>query len=336
MRVGSIGYATDQGLGHLLKWFYDRGIVDDVMVYRHGSRTTHMEWYPEGTVELVGRPFTGPDVDRFIDTIDTVLFFETPFDWQFPGVCRKRGVKTVMMPMHEWFPRRPPHDFDVYLCPSLLDQEYFLGHPFLPVPVDPGTWRLHTEAKRFLHNAGNVGHRHHKGTAEVIQALPLLDESVDFTIRCQDTPLWNRLAKLYPQCFQDVRCNLTVETGTIPYEQLFVDHDVYVAPEKLNGLSLPLQEACAAGLAVMASNRFPANTWLPSEPLIPVETYHKAAIGPGYLPFQEAVVSPQAVADKINAWNGRDVTEYSQYGRRWAEENCWEALKPRYREVLAP
>ena len=329
MRVGTVCYATDQGLGMLAKWYHAAGVIQEVLLFRHSKYENHPEWYPGAT--YVTNPFRGPAVDAFLEKVDAVLFFETPFDWKFPDVCRKRGIRTIMMPMYEWSLKHPPHHFDKYLCPSQLDVEYFPDHPFVPVPVDPSTWKLRTHARRFLHNAGHIGHRHHKGTEELIQAIPYIRPDVQLTIRCQSGPRLNRIINQNPFKHPGVK----IECGNLPYGQLFEGYDVYVAPEKFNGLSLPLQEARAAGLMVMASDRFPANTYLPHDPLIPVSRYYPACIASAYFDFQEAVIEPQTIAETINEWAGEDITEYSLDAQEWAELHSWSALKDRILQEIA-
>ncbi len=186
-RVGTIAFATRQGIGWLPKWFRDNGVIQETMVFRHGSRKSHaVEWYGLSD-ELVGRPFNGPLIDEFLDRIEVLLFFETPFDWTFLDYARKRGVKSAIVVMHECCPERRPFEPDLWICPSLLDQrDYCPTSPFLEVPVTLGTWRQRTTATRWLHNGANLGLRHHKGTPEILRAMHLLTTRVDMTIRAQD------------------------------------------------------------------------------------------------------------------------------------------------------
>jgi len=341
LRIGTVCYACDQGLAHLAKWFYDAGVITDVMVFRHPHRRSPRlrEWYPPDTHELVRRPFTLNDkrVDEFLGKVDAVLFFETPFDWSFVDLCRRCGVKTVMMPMYEWWPVNAPAKFDLFLCPSLLDLDYFpadkgYNSVFLPVPADPSRWGARYTALNFVHNAGHVGSRNHKGTEEVMAALRYVRSPINMTIRCQDAHSMARLMLSVPEAAKDGRVRF--EVGGTPYDKLFSTGDVYVAPEKYNGLSLPLQEACQAGMLVMASNRFPANTWLPEEPLIPWSRQHLVRVGPQYNEITESIITPQAVAQKIDEWYGKDILAFSNMGREWAKANSWEVLKPKYLEVV--
>ena len=43
MTIGTVCYATDQGLAHLAKDFRDAGVIQEALVFRHpsGRRPTH-------------------------------------------------------------------------------------------------------------------------------------------------------------------------------------------------------------------------------------------------------------------------------------------------------
>ena len=83
-KVHSIVLATDQGLGYLAKDFYDHGIVDNVYIWPHSRRPTHGEWYPN-RLSHPGEIFE----------CDTLLLFETPFDWNLIAQAKSRGVKVI-------------------------------------------------------------------------------------------------------------------------------------------------------------------------------------------------------------------------------------------------
>lgn len=335
MRVGSIGYSTQQGISLLMKWFHDAGVITDVMTFRHGSRPSHPEWYPEGTIELVGRPFNGSMVDEWLKPLDVVLFFETPFDDTFYEYCRVRGVKTVLVPMYECYPRAPRGLPDAFVNPSLLDQrDYWPGAPFIQIPVPPDVvWRQRTTATRFLHNAGNLGLRGHKGTLEILRAWRHVKSDATLTVRAQDTAALSKALSQAPEVKRDDRVDVVL--GEVPREELFdASHDVFLMAEKYNGLSMPLIEARAAGMLVVTSDRFPTNTWLPREPLIPVKSYSRQCVSGAYQTYDEALVTPEAIAETVDRLYGMDITEYSLQGKAWAEANSWEKLNPVWLEQL--
>ena len=330
MRVGTVCYATKQGLGYLAKSFYDAGVVTDVMVFRHphGDRPSQMQWYPDGTIELIKRPFVGERIERWLDDLRAVIFFETPFDWKFADRCRERGVKTILMPMYEWALQKPPHVFDKYINPSLLDQDYFPQGEFIPVPAPQGIWKLRSKAIRFLHNGGNLGARNHKGTLELMKAMKYVKSDLQLTIRSQNARGLQSLASQVPGLKEDSRVHLV--GSELPYESLFDGYDVLVAPEKFNGLSLPLQEAYAAGMLVITTNRYPMNTWLPNMPLIPVAGTQRAQVMGGHNEFEESILDPVDIAKVLDRWYGQDIEQYSISGKHYAEKNSWEVLKPKY------
>lgn len=357
MRVGTVCYATDQGLGYLAKMYYDAGLVTHPVVVHHGRRPTHLNWYPDCLqwTDLKSGRQTKSVRDQ-LETMDLVLFFETPFDWSLVQFCKDRGVKTVLMPMYECMPRDLPAVPDVILCPSKLDFKYYVRscpddrdiEPFAkydsglagascyftPVPADPAVkFRQRQRAEVFVHNAGHGGLMGRNGTAELMEALAKVKSPATVIVRSQERLRfgWNNTdtpdGKFKLRGGEVVMDN---RTGTFPREELYAEGDVFVFPDKFNGLSLPLQEAHAAGMVVMATNRFPANDWLPKAPLVPQAGARASRVSPRCNDFVEAVVRPEDVARQIDAWYGRDVSDLSLAGRLWAERNSWEKLKPRY------
>ena len=332
MRVGSVVYATDQGLGILAKSFRDHGVVTDVAVVRHGRHQTHMVWYP-GALEIADlrSPQSQTALKFFCQDMDVMLFFETPFMWELMEACRSMRVKTVLMPMHECLHQRiwtcPP---DLFLCPSLLDFQVVSGRgvraEFLPVPVEV-PWRLRERAEVFVHNAGHGGLRGRNGTAELLQAWRLIESPARLILRSQGRQDWPP----YPELLSK---DIELVQETVPYERLWDSGDVFVFPEKFNGLSLPLQEARAAGLLVVTTDRFPDNSWLPSLPLVEPSSYRRARIGPPYQEFEEAVIDPRKIAEAVDSWYGRDIRDYSESGQDWAERSSWAALGPKYLALL--
>lgn len=328
-RIGSLVYATWQGLGILAKSFFDAGVVTDVMVIWHGRHHTHDEWYlgaPQ--VGDLRSPAQRRQMVEFCKSMDRMLYFETPFDWTLLDECRRAGVKTFLMPMFECMPAKLPSQPDHFINPSLLDQQYYPHGMFVPIPVEGIPWRQRTKAEVFVHNAGHGGLKGRNGTAEVVDAFnDHVKSEAKLLLRAQDSSTCSRKF-LNPD-------KISCQFGTIHYENLWTEGDVFLFPEKFNGLSLPLQEARAAGMLVMCGDRFPMNTWLPRECLIPVKEYRQNKIGPPYNTFEEAQFDPRMIAAVVDEWYGRDIEEYSRQGKEWAESMSWATLKPRYLEVLA-
>jgi hypothetical protein len=65
--------------------------------------------------------------------------------------------------------------------------------------------------------------------------------------------------------------------------------------------------------------------------MIPIKGYKKERIAEKV--FDSAIVDPQDIATTIDFWYNKNITEYSLAGKKWAEENSWEKLKPKYEEI---
>ena len=254
MKIGTYAYPTRRGLGHLARDFYTHSIVTDVCVVRHPGVPNVDEWYP-GAPTTHLRNLNTRLMQDFAAGMDAMLFFETPFWWPIVPFCRERGIRTYLIPMYECTPtgHQPP---DRYLCPSLLDMQYFPQRSeFIPLPVDY-PWRLRTHATHYVHNGGYLGLRGREGTTLLIEAMRYVKSPLRLTIRVQENVGYDHQQMMA----QDKRIEYIA--GTVPYEDLYGIGDVVVQPQKFNGCSLPLQEACASGMLVMTTDRFPMNTWL--------------------------------------------------------------------------
>lgn len=310
-RIGAVVLATDQGLGYLAKDFYDNGLIDKVYIQPHSTRKNHFDWYKEQDKVK--------NIDGLLDC-DAILMFETPFDWTIIPKARAKKVKTALMPMYECTPYPLRYVPDIILTPSDLDQQYYPQGIRVNVPVPSGiTWKLRKKTQVFIHNAGNGGLGGRNGTQELIEAMRYVKSPIKLKIRSQ---------------FNKFMCNdprVEIVKAQIPFKELYDDGDVFIFPEKFNGLSLPIQEAYASGMPIMCGDRFPMNAWLPNELLIPVKEYKQEQI---MTKFDSAVISPVDIADTIDRWYNQDISTFSEQGLKWSKENSWEALLPVYKKIL--
>jgi len=325
MNIGTLAYATNSGLGILARDFFAAGVVNRVLLVPHRHYTNYTDWYPDA--------FCKETADEFLTGLDCLLLFETGFYWDIVRAANAKNIPVALMPMYEFSPKDPPCKIDLNICPSLLDLQYYgeTWHKpsiFIPVPVSSNVeWRQRSLAKIFVHNAGHGGYKFRNGTPEVLESLKHVKSDIKLIVRVQPDGELERLV----QKFRETDSRLLIENRHVPYDELWSTGDVFLFPEQFNGLSLPMQEAFASGLLVMAANRFPMNTWLPVDPLIPVSGYKEERIS---VPVKRAVVSPEDVASTIDSWYDKDITVYSVAGREWAEAHSWERLKPRYMEAL--
>jgi hypothetical protein len=305
--IGAIVLATEQGLGYMAKSFYDNGVFDLVYVHKHSSRINHYDWFPNRV----------NSIEELIDKCDTIVGIETFFDWSVIPKARIAGKKTALIPMYECTPSPLPYQPDIILCPSALDLQYFPRGREVVIPVE-NTWKLRKKARVFVHNAGNGGLGGRNGTKELLDAMRYVKSPIKVILRSQQ-PI---------KQIEDSRIEYRIGT----FEDIWSEGDVFIFPEKFNGLSLPIQEAFASGMPVMCLNRFPMNKWLPNEILIPVKAYKTERIS---TTFQSAVPDPILIAKTIDSWYNKDITSLSLLGKKFNEANSWTKLKEVFREVLS-
>ena len=332
-RIGALVHAVDIGLGILGRALFENGVINQVMLEAAQQRTVQNGWYP-------GAPMaTAKEYETFLDDIDALLIVETVSDWSIVDLAQKRGIPVTLMPMYECTPSPLPVMPDRYLCPSLLDYDYYTGKGpalFLPVPVEV-PWRKRHRARVFVHNAGTAKSAVRNGTRELLMAIALVQSEAKFLLRLQSHSTDSKKRFEFEQSFgellEETTQNPSVEfiNKTVNYDELWNEGDVFVFPEKYNGLSLPLQEARASGMLVMAGNRYPINTWLPTESLIPVDCYETRKLK---VNVESAVYQPEVIANCIDEWFDSDISTYSEAGKSWARDHSWSKWRASYRDFI--
>jgi hypothetical protein len=329
MNVGTICYATQSGLGHLGKMFFDNGIINRIMVHPHPRYESFADkWYSKEVRYDVRQS------RQFLDGLDVLILFENAFNqWNTVKQAQGKGIKIVIVPMYEWTPNPLPIEPNLVICPSDLDVSYFDKYNWvrinIPAPNEVDIpWKERTKAIQFVHNAGHGQVGYAKGTPEVLEAFNYTKSNARLLVRGQyNEP---RIKELFDKYQKHPKIDILY--GDVSYNELFSIGDVYINAERYNGLSLPLQEAFSAGMLVMTTNRFPANTWLPNAPLIPVNKYENFKVSQTWLERSE--VKPIDIAHKVDEWYNKDIEVYSRLGKKWAEDNNWKNLKSDYSKAI--
>lgn len=326
MIVGSIGYECHSGLGHLMRDFYHHGVVDRVLVVPHSHYRNYTNWYPPGA------RFTKRQGAAFLNGLDVLLVFENAFYWDLAAQAKKRGTKFVIIPNYEYTPFPPNVEPDLFLCGSLLDVDYYSPRwktRLITIPVDTNRfpWRARSKAEVIIHNAGHGQRGWAKGTPQVVEAMSLVKSDARLILRMQ--PGEKRTVQFRSE-FRSSN-NIDFRFGEFDESQLYAEGDVFLNAEQYNGMSLMLQEAFASGLAVMSTDRYPANTWLPKDMLLPMDHCENDRI---CVEFQRSIVIPETIAARIDEWYGRDISSLSEQGRQWAENHSWNVRAPALRKIL--
>lgn len=327
--IGTICYATSRGLGHLAKNFIDNGIINDICVVNHPSVPRNRDWYPNAP-EVNMRGMDRRVLQRYVKGHDAMLFFETPFSWDIINYCKMYNIRTYLVTMYECTPQILPCQPDRFLCPSLLDlQEFPNNSELVSIPVEV-PWEQRHRAVTFVHNGGYLGMKGREGTELLIEAMQYVRHDIELIIRVQENVSPTYIA----MCNADRRISYRPET--VPFEELYAEGDVFVAPQKFNGMSMPLLEARASGMCILTTDRFPTTECLGTDGFyIPVERFETIRLAQRFRPIQYCHINPKDIAASIDALYGRDISQQSLNGKYWGEVNGWAAQRSKWLEILS-
>lgn len=326
MRLGAILRADNSGLGTLSREFSDHIGFERTIVLDNGKYQAFPERFPGGRV--VSR-MRHEDVDWMLSGIDALLAFETPYDWDIFKLARKRGVRTILMPMYECEPYPLPAFPDHILCPSKLDYDIFKQEVagraqvwYIPVPVNRQRvpFQPRQIAKVFQHNAGHGGIIGRNGTTELLAAIPMLKSKAKVVIYSQ-----KRIDFDHPQC--------EIRVGNFKdYWQIWGGGDVFVFPHKFDGLSLPINEALSSGMPILSTAIYPFTLSLPKHWFFNAQEFMNIRAWDRFVDV--AVIDPAVIAAKIDEWFDKPIGRDSRIASGLADKISWQMLKPKYIQLF--
>ena len=323
LRIGIIARVDSGGLANQT-YDYWKHIheITKVLVVTSSSPQQNLLRYPEQII-CEGFP-TLEQIDSFLKDIDIVIAIETAYNWNIFSMAKERDIKTVLIPNYEWTEEYLPVQPDLYLCPSLLERDIYKFYPtkseYLPFPIDRKIFpfKLRTKAETFVFNNGHGGTMGRNGIEALLKAIPLVKSDIKFIIRSQ-VPV--------PE-IKDKRVDVRI--GNVKRTELFNEGDVLLLPRMFGALSLPTWEAVSSGMPVLSTDLYPFNVILPKDWFFKPEKIEKGRTATINRTIDIAFVSPQKIAEKIDEWAGKDITEDSKKADKIAENISWKNLHDKY------
>lgn len=272
------------------------------------------------------------DLDWLLTDVDVLYTAETPYDYRLFDMARRCGVGTAMHGMFEYLAHRSKADLptpDLFLAPSpwrLREWPTPVTQLAVPYAEDRFTPRPSTAAPlTFVHPAGSPASGDRNGTRLLTQALPYIDSGIRIVFRSQH-PMRNvRPARL--------RCEVVIEPAVDDYWRLFDGADAVILPRRYGGLCLPLQEASALGLPIVALTR-ERHAGYPHAAMVPC-TERPLRLPAGNVGRADA--SPRMLAKAINrlASSTDASAAAAKASTDWAEEHTWRSLRPVWQHTLS-
>jgi|TARA_R110000824_G_scaffold395565_1_gene596314 hypothetical protein len=267
---------------------------------------------PEG-IERVDK-FT----PEFLEDIDVVLFFETPFHTSIVKQAKEAGKRVVCIPMLEWTPdwKKPNKNWikfvDLFICPTqhcfeVLGEEGYPCSVFIwPYDLERFRYTPSSLCHQFLFIEGNGGFLGRKGASVVKKAKELWPE-LPLIVKTQRSP------NLWP------KNTLFVNPG-MNNLSLYSQGDVLIYPGKCDGIGLQPHEAMVSGMPVIVTDGKP---WDEQPALARINSIHShKRIAPGRdMDWYEA--DPVHLVEICKSLIGRPVSVEAKTGRAWAESISW-------------
>lgn len=322
MRLGLIVRAVTRGLGiqSYEAWRHLNPAVTVLIdsIPDHGRWKLHPEWYPDAIV-TPWAGYTAPISEEAVDallTCDVILTFETTYAPDLFEKARAKGIATVIMVNPElWREHETEHATAVWLA-TAWRREFIPRAETVTYPVALDRFSFNPGDK-YLHLGGHKARLDRNGMELAIRAARYA--SIPLTVTTQDRMrLDGRGIQLAPE-----REN---------YWEMYDGFGVLVMPRKYGGLCLPVQEAMAAGLAVIMSDTAPNADWPVS--LVKARRTQRSKMVGGIIDIYET--DKLALAEEMTRMLDLEYRRgFQERGRAWAEAHSWGQLKAEWLARLA-
>jgi len=340
MRTGLLAFGTKTGLGYQTLGLYKNLHFDKTMLCdlsKPKKMPFFRDWYGSGPeVSCVEIP-TDREVDEFLDGLDLVFVCETPLNYRLFEQARKRGIRTILQYNYEfldYFSERNLPRPSVFASPSQWHIENL--HCFqhvrpLPVPVIAEDFpaREITEAKTFIHIAGQITAHDRNGTIDFLEAVRAARGNVPSDVRF--VVYAQTLTQEIRKAMQGAGVELIKEVPEP--SDLYTRGDVLIMPRRYGGMSIPVQEALVTGMPVVMPKIDPNYRWLPDEWLVPAVRRRNFRAKTMINVYGVKVTDLSQVMIRL----ARDpdlVADWAARARKLGESLTWSSLRPVYDEFF--
>jgi len=329
-RLGVVARADNGGLGNLLWEFCrhmqpDRVLIMDLGEY--GRSDVHLDRFDGLDYRVVRGLAPGRD-DRawLLDGCDVLYSAETWYADEIPYEAKERGVRTVLHVMPELHTGRIA---DELWTPTTWRREFLPTARLVPVPIalDRFEFRPRSPARHFVH-VWAPAMMDRNGTSPTLAALEL----VRTPMRCTIIGAQQRLH------LENPASPVTMKSEPCGYPDNYFDiwpedADVLILPRRYAGLSMPVQEAAARGMAAIMPMIDPQSGWPGVAGFGTRGRPQRVQMAGGIVDVFDP--DPSLLAGAIEAFASEDYArEMSLRARGWAEGLSWDVWAPRYRGLL--
>lgn len=318
LKIGLVGYNCNTGLGELNRQIATYVDVDRWLVKPHAKHKTNP---PHDDVDTWICP-TGVKVDKFVRSVDVVLFCETHYYNQLHAACQRLNKRMVCVPMQEWMPpgaKGWPQQVDLFICPNQYCYDLF-SHvmPCIkfdwPVDTKRFQYKVRDKVKQFLYLHGHGGVQNRKG-GPVIKELLRLWPDAPVVVRSQAKEDWPAGTKFLPESPSNA--------------DVYSDADVLICPHTVDGLGLEPLEAMSCGMPTIVTDGRP---WDEAPALVRI----RSTVTQSTFRRPVQVFTPDAnhLLEICKEWINKPIESEALAVREWAEKRSWDVLADRFTETV--
>ena len=317
-----VGFKDDTGIGRMT-----RDIQEVLDVGRHiVPISERLDGHPvESNRELLLKDNTElSTIKSFMQGLAGIICIER-LHWHehLVPAAKAMGLKTVCVPMWEWFRGTDPDwkDSDLFVCPNQKALEILHSYGFqnvihAPWPLDVDSLphrEIRGMAKTFFHNAGLIDHDDRKGTSLVIKAFSKVkDPSIRLILRIQKEALIET---------SDPRIDLRIGNLDKPRD-LYQEGDVAIQPSLMEGLGFMVLEPVCCGIPVISTDAPPMHEYIRHpEMLARPSFFKKKSFAYRAASIPHAFLTPpkvSSIAKRIEWCCRNDIEPISKANRTWA------------------
>lgn len=275
------------------------------------------------------------NVIRWCVGLDVVYAAETFYGEHVAKIMRRCGVKTVLHAMPElWRGEETMARPDIVWTPTSWEIGSLpVGADIVPVPVDTARFANRGSGIReapltFLFTSAPAFHDRN-GLLLAQDALAHVQQPCRVVFAGTSEPP--------PPIVNEHGTAVTIEwrPGGVDnyWDRYTPDIDALLLPRRYAGLSLPMQEAAAAGLPIVTLDLPPQNEWVPATTTAPARLYRQVPMVNGR--FWVHTANPAHIAGAMDRLSD-PVTYDAAHWASWdhAAEISWDTLEPVYRDKL--
>ena len=334
-----VGFKDDTGIGRMTQ------DIQNVLGVGHHlvAPSERMQTKPIDPARefLMSTQMTRPQLQEKMEGLEGIICLER-LHWNdhLVPAAKQLGLKTVCVPMWEWFRGTDEswQDADLFICPNRKALEVLRHYGFknavqLAWPLDLSQLpqrKIEGPAQTFVHNAGLIDHDDRKGTHCVVKAFSKVhDPGLRLILRAQKKP---------DLPINDPRIDLRIGNLEDPAE-LYEEGEVAIQPSRMEGLGFMVLEPVCCGMPVITTAAAPMDEYVRQPELLARPTlFKKKSFAYRAASIRHAYLTPPSITSlaKVIRWcSHNDLGQISLQNRQMAQQlHAPEVLRSTWSQIL--